>query len=84
MDNSATGKERPAKVERLMRELDLHGMIRGERICTTISDKASPCPPNRQQAKRAKRVGAWLQPMNLVSREHPVTLPDRSDQRTTP
>ena len=33
-----------APVERLMREMGLHGVIRGKSIRTTISDKAAPCP----------------------------------------
>jgi transposase InsO family protein len=31
-------------VERLMKKLGLQGIIRGKRIKTTISDKATPCP----------------------------------------
>jgi len=31
-------------VERLMRDLGLHGVIRGKPVRTTISDKATPCP----------------------------------------
>jgi transposase InsO family protein len=31
-------------VERLMRDMGLHGVIRGKPVRTTISDKAAPCP----------------------------------------
>ena len=31
-------------VERLMRGMGLHGVIRGKPVRTTISDKAAPCP----------------------------------------
>ncbi len=31
-------------VERLMRDLDMVGVIRGKPVRTTISDKAAPCP----------------------------------------
>ncbi len=34
-------------VERLMKTLGLHGVIRGKRLRTTISDKAAPCPLDR-------------------------------------
>jgi transposase InsO family protein len=34
-------------VERLMREMGLHGVIRGKLVRTTISDKATPCPLDR-------------------------------------
>ena len=34
-------------VERLMRDMGLHGVIRGKPVRTTISDKAAPCPLDR-------------------------------------
>ena len=34
-------------VERLMRDMGLHGVIRGKPLRTTISDKAAPCPLDR-------------------------------------
>ncbi len=34
-------------VERLMKSLGLHGVIRGKTLRTTISDKAAPCPLDR-------------------------------------
>jgi putative transposase len=33
-------------VERLMREMGLAGVIRSKPMCTTISDKTTPCPRN--------------------------------------
>jgi transposase InsO family protein len=38
-------------VGRLMKQMGLHGVVQGRPIWTTISDKATPCPPdlvNRQ------------------------------------
>jgi transposase InsO family protein len=34
-------------VERLMRTMDLQGVVRGKPVKTTISDKATPCPLDR-------------------------------------
>ncbi len=34
-------------VERLMREMGLHGVIRGKPVRTTVSNKAAPCPLDR-------------------------------------
>jgi len=34
-------------VERLMRDMGLHGVIRGKPVRTTFSDKAAPCPLDR-------------------------------------
>jgi transposase InsO family protein len=34
-------------VDRLMRDLGLHGVIRGKPVRSTISDKAAPCPLDR-------------------------------------
>ena len=34
-------------VERLMRVMGLQGVVRGKRVRTTVSDKASPCPQDR-------------------------------------
>ena len=58
-------------VERLMREMGLHGVIRGKSLRTTISDKAAPCPldhvnrqfhapaPNRLWVPDFAYVSAW-------------------------
>jgi putative transposase len=34
-------------VARLMRQMGLHGIVRGKSVRTTISDKAAPCPLDR-------------------------------------
>ncbi|MGA9658334.1 MAG: IS3 family transposase [Asticcacaulis sp.] len=58
-------------VERLMRGLGLHGVIRGKPVRTTISDKAAPCPldhvnrqfrapaPNRLWVSDFTYVASW-------------------------
>ena len=58
-------------VARLMREMGLHGVIRGKPLRTTISDKAAPCPldhvnrqfhapaPNRLWVSDFTYVSAW-------------------------
>lgn len=49
-------------VARLMRQLGLHGVVRGKPVKTTVSDKATPCPldgVNRQfRAERPNRL--WV------------------------
>jgi transposase InsO family protein len=56
-------------VERLMREMGLHGVIRGKSLRTTISDKAAPCPldhVNRQfHAPAPNRL--WVSDFTYVS-----------------
>ena len=56
-------------VERLMREMGLHGVIRGKPLRTTISDKAAPCPlerVNRQfHAPAPNRL--WVSDFTYVS-----------------
>ena len=58
-------------VERLMRAMGLHGVIRGKPVRTTISDKAAPCPldhvnrhfhapaPNRLWVSDFTYVSTW-------------------------
>ena len=58
-------------VDRLMREMGLHGVIRGKPVRTTISDKAAPCPldhvnrkfhapaPNRLWVSDFTYVATW-------------------------
>jgi transposase InsO family protein len=45
------GRERIAlarcTVERLMRQMGLHGTVRGKETRTTIPDKATPCPADK-------------------------------------
>ena len=56
-------------VARLMRDMGLHGAIRGKPVKTTISDKAAPCPldhVNRQfQAPRPNVL--WVSDFTYVS-----------------
>jgi transposase InsO family protein len=56
-------------VERLMRSMDLRGVIRGKPVKTTISDKATPCPldqVNRQfKAPRPNRL--WVSNFTYVA-----------------
>ena len=56
-------------VERLMRGMGLHGVIRGKPVRTTISDKAAPCPldhVNRQfHAPRPNAL--WVSDFTYVS-----------------
>ena len=62
-------------VARLMRGMGLHGVIRGRRVKTTISDKAAPCPldrVNRQfratpRRRATKLVAALKSPDNGVA-----------------
>ena len=56
-------------VERLMRGLGLHGVIRGKPVRTTVSDKAAPCPldhVNRQfRAPAPNRL--WVSDFTYVA-----------------
>ncbi|MEY4482907.1 MAG: hypothetical protein RL693_359 [Verrucomicrobiota bacterium] len=56
-------------VERLMKSMELQGAVRGKKVKTTISDKASPCPQdlvNRQfHAPAPNRL--WLSDFTYVS-----------------
>lgn len=56
-------------VERLMRDMGLHGVIRGKPIRTTIQDKAAPCPLDRVNrvfhAPAPNRL--WLSDFTYVS-----------------
>jgi transposase InsO family protein len=56
-------------VERLMRSLGLHGVIRGRPVRTTVSDKAAPCPldhVNRQfRAPAPNRL--WVSDFTYVA-----------------
>jgi len=49
-------------VERLMREMGLHGVIRGKSIRTTISDKAPPSPLDQvnRQLDLSRKSGEFL------------------------
>lgn len=56
-------------VERLMRRLDLQGVVRGKPVKTTISDKAKPCPLDKVNRQfRAERPNAlWVSDFTYVS-----------------
>ena len=56
-------------VARLMRDMGLHGVIRGKPVRTTMSDKAAPCPldkVNRQFRAPAPNM-LWLSDFTYVS-----------------
>jgi putative transposase len=56
-------------VERLMRSMDLHGVIRGKPVKTTVSDKAAPCPLDHVKRQfRAPRPNVlWVSDFTYVA-----------------
>jgi putative transposase len=56
-------------VERLMRNMDLRGVIRGKPVKTTISDKAAPCPLDHVKRQfRAPRPNVlWVSGFTYVA-----------------
>ena len=56
-------------VARLMRTMDLHGVIRGKPVRTTVSNKAAPCPLDRVNRQfRAPRPNAlWVSDFTYVA-----------------
>src|SRR3978361_1474565 len=56
-------------VERLMRNMDLRGVIRGKPVKTTISDKAAPCPLDHVKRQfRAPRPNVlWVSDFTYVA-----------------
>jgi putative transposase len=56
-------------VERLMRQMGLHGAIRGKETRTTIADKASPCPADKvsRQFQAARPNLLWLSDFTYVA-----------------
>jgi transposase InsO family protein len=56
-------------VERLMRNMDLRGVIRGKPIKTTVSDKAAPCPLDHVKRQfRAPRPNVlWVSDFTYVA-----------------
>lgn len=56
-------------VERLMRLKGLQGVVRGKPVKTTVSDQATPCPPDRVHRQfRADRPNAlWVSDFTHVS-----------------
>ena len=56
-------------VARLMRAMDLQGVIRGKPVKTTVSDKASPCPLDRvnRQFKAPAPNRLWVSDFTYVA-----------------
>ena len=56
-------------VERLMRSMDLRGVIRGQPVKTTVSDKAAPCPLDHVKRQfRAPRPNVlWVSDFTYVA-----------------
>jgi putative transposase len=56
-------------VERLMRNMDLRGVIRGKPVKTTVSDKAAPCPLDHVKRQfRAPRPNVlWVSDFTYVA-----------------
>jgi len=56
-------------VERLMRNMDLRGVIRGKLVKTTVSDKAAPCPLDHVKRQfRAPRPNVlWVSDFTYVA-----------------
>lgn len=56
-------------VSRLMHDMGLQGVIRGESVRTTVSDKAAPCPLDRvnRQFKAPRPNVLWLSDFNYVA-----------------
>jgi transposase InsO family protein len=56
-------------VARLMKKMTLQGVIRGRRVCTTVSDKAAPCPLDRVNRRfRAPRPNMlWVSDFTYVA-----------------
>ena len=49
-------------VERLMRQMGLHGAVRGKETRTTIADKAAPCPADKvnRQFRASHPNALWV------------------------
>ncbi|WP_316206135.1 MULTISPECIES: IS3 family transposase [unclassified Bradyrhizobium] len=56
-------------VSRLMRDMDLQGVIRGKSVKTTINDKAAPCPLDHvnRQFKAPRPNVLWLSDFTYVA-----------------
>ena len=56
-------------VARLMGEMNLQGAVRGKRVKTTVSDRATPCPQDRvnRQFKAPKPNSLWLSDFTYVA-----------------
>ena len=56
-------------VERLMRDLDLKGVVRGKTVRTTVSDKSAPCPLDRvnRQFQAPRPDALWVADFTYVA-----------------
>jgi transposase InsO family protein len=56
-------------VERLMRSMGLHGVIRGKPVKTTVSDKAAPCPLDhvKRRFRASKPNVLWVSDFTYVA-----------------
>ncbi len=56
-------------VERLMRSMDLRGIIRGKPVKTTVSDKAAPCPLDhvKRQFQALRPNVLWVSDFTYVA-----------------
>jgi transposase InsO family protein len=56
-------------VERLMRQIGLHGAVRGKETRTTIADKASPCPADKvnRQFRAPQPNALWVADFSYVA-----------------
>jgi putative transposase len=56
-------------VARLMRQMDLQGVVRGKSVRTTISDKAAPCPLDRvnRDFKAPRPNALWVSDFTYVA-----------------
>ena len=56
-------------VARLMRAMGLHGVVRGKKVRTTISDTAAPCPLDRvnRQFKAPRPNALWVSDFTYVA-----------------
>jgi transposase InsO family protein len=56
-------------VERLMRQMGLHGAVRGKETRTTIADKATPCPADKvnRQFRAPQPDRLWLADFTYVA-----------------
>jgi transposase InsO family protein len=56
-------------VERLMRRMDLRGVVRGKETRTTVADKAAPCPADKvnRQFRAPQPNALWLSDFTYVA-----------------
>ena len=56
-------------VERLMRQMDLRGAVRGKETRTTIADKAAPCPADKvnRQFRAPQPNALWVSDFTYVA-----------------